>query len=347
VLAVMAFLFIVDIVLRRHRNYISSFNSSLQAVSRSGAPITTAAKAFAQTGPLRGRCQDFSERLLAGAPPLEAAVAARLPLDISTALTLEAEGEQSDAAHQRQEPKKNENAIRQSSLSVSCQFFYLAIVSFSTVLAMTFFAAFIQPNMETMLKEFSVEPSAIGPAVANEWGPLVLLALCFSLITLPLLVFSGFVNALLPKRWVPLLPFNARPNADALLGIAAGMDTGVSLQEVFRLGKMISLGRQRVCFARALQSMESGAKESAAIVAGGWLNAKEAAWLDGTPPQRMSALMRSMSLQNLRTAYANLNWLMAFLYPAVLLGIAAIIGPWAYSLFYGLNLLLFETIKPI
>lgn len=346
ILVLLAFLFMVDWGLRRQRNYISSFNSTLRAVSRSDAPLIPAANAFSKSGPLRHKCREFSKRLGSGEPPLEAAVAARLPLEISTALTLESEDTENDAARQREAPNHGENAIRQSSLSVSCQFFYLSIVSFVSVCAMLFFATFIQPTLETMYKEFSIDSLTAASAAPSVWGPLVLLAVSFSLIILPLFVFSGWVNVLIPKRWFPLLPNHARPDAIALLGIAAGMDAGVSLQHVCRLGKMISRGKQHACFTRALQSTESGARDSAAIAAGGWLNAKEAAWLDGAPPQRMSALMRSISLQNLRTAYANLNWLMAFLFPAVLLGIAAIIAPWAYSLFYGLNLLSFETMKP-
>ena len=77
-----------------------------------------------------------------------------------------------------------------------------------------------------------------------------------------------------------------------------------------------------------------------AIKNAGWISVNEAAWLEGTPPQRMTQLMRTISRQNLQTADANVNWLVALLFPAVVLLIAAIIAPIAYAFFANLYTLI-------
>ena len=339
-LAIFATVFCLDFGIRQRRNYVSSLNSALRIVSQTGVPMGTAAQAFSKSGPLRRQCEDYTKRLASGEDPLDAAVASHLPLEISTAISMQMPGNAIKAPPYRQQNHRDTATRRTQTLSISCQFFYLIFVSLFSVAALAFFSTFILPQLHSIYSEFGrsslvkVSPLPTGLVIK------VLSVLSLILIFLPLLLSYGLGLRFLPKHWIPLLPCQAKPNADALTAIAEGVDAGWPLQKIVLLGQKISRGQQKQSFTKAVESIESGESSTNAIKNAGWISVNEAAWLDGTPPQRMTQLMRTISRQNLQTADANVNWLVALLFPAVVLLIAAIIAPIAYAFFANLYTLI-------
>jgi len=341
-LAIFATVFYLDIRTRQRRNYVSSLNSALRIVSQTGVPMGTAAQAFSKSGPLRRQCEDYTKRLASGEDPLDAAVASQLPLEISTAISMQMPGNGIKAPPYRQQTHRDTTARRTQTLSISCQFFYLTFVCLFSVAALAFFSQFIIPQLHSIYAEFGRASLVKVSPLPNGLVLTVLSLLSLFLIFLPIFLSYGLGLRFLPKHWIPLLPYQAKPNADALTAIAEGVDAGWPLQKIVFLGQKISRGQQKLSFTKAVESIESGENSTNAIKNAGWISVNEAAWLDGTPPQRMTQLMRTISRQNLQTADANVNWLVALLFPTVVLLIAAIIAPIAYAFFSNLYILILK-----
>jgi hypothetical protein len=331
-----------DLASRRYRSGVRTLNSSLRAVSDQQGAIEKVARAFSKGGPLRSRCYEYARRLIAGEDAIGAALASGVPLQLSTAVALSAPstskasatastGEGSREVGDNDSPPIDplrELAMMESiSMPAYGQFLYLGVTAMVTGLVMAFMATSIVPTMEQMFEEF-------GLSMPLQWvfdmGPVVwvfVLLGAIGVILVPILNRARKLGVRLPS-WVPMTPRMAERRAEVLFGLADGLDAGWPLGRTMALGHRIAqTGWERRGLERAMRDVQQGIEPIESIHRIGWLDSTEAAWLAGANPARTGELLRGFASQSVRDSHENIRWIMAWLFPIVviLLGVAVLL----------------------
>ncbi len=332
-----------DLASRRYRSVVRTLNSSLRAVSDQQGAIEKVARAFSRSGPLRSRCYEYARRLIAGEDAIGAALASGVPLQLSTAVALstastatasslagsngEAASVAGDIDSPPTDPLRELATMETISMPAYGQFLYLGVTAMVTCLVMAFLATFIVPTMEQMFEEFGLSMPLqwvfeVGPAV---WV-LVLLG-AIAVILVPLLNRARKLGVRLPS-WIPMTPKMAEKRAEVLVGFADGLDAGWPIGRTMALGHRIAQTRwERQSLERAMRAVQQGIDPIESIHRIGWIDSTEAAWLKGASPARAGELLRGFASQSVRDAHENIRWIMAWLFPivVVLLGIAVLL----------------------
>lgn len=337
--SVIVILFYCENRARRRRNYVKSFNSAVRTTVQISGPLGRIAKAFANSGPLREQCANFEHRLAAGEETLDAAVASKLPLEIETAMALAFPDDQQQAIPQRRSVIRSA-AQSQSNLSTACQLYYLIFITMAIFICTLFYDSFIAPMLQSIANDFARnhgERLIAGNAQAIR---IIASAIGLGVISTYLALILDLAPRLASFSWMPLLPRAAERRAATLEGIATAIDIGCPIETFCQLGQKVSPGSQHKPFSLALNSIENGNSNASAIAKAGWIDESERAWIEGAPPQRAADIFRTIAQQSTRRADSNLSWLMAILFPLMLLILAATIAPFATAFFsdiYGLT----------
>jgi type II secretory pathway component PulF len=154
-----------------------------------------------------------------------------------------------------------------------------------------------------------------------------------AVVAVPLLNRGHLFGLRLP-RWVPTMPRLAERKADVLHGLADGVEAGWPIGRALAVGHSIatrSLERRSLDYAMRL--IEQGLDPVEAIRRSGWIEPEEASWLSGTSPKRMAELLRSIARQDVRDARANLRWLMAMLFPLLVVLLGLCVMAYAFGFF--------------
>ncbi len=338
---------LIDLAARRYRSGVRTLNSSLRAVSDQEGAIERVAIAFSRSGSLSGPCYEYARRLIAGEDAVEAAISSGVPLQLSTAISLysAAEPGRKELAHHAEVGSSPSYMARElamtesASMPVYGQFVYLMATALLTCLVMAFMGTFIMPTMEVMFEEFGMTMPLQGvfKAAPAVW---VLVLLGFLMvICVPALNRLRWLGLRLP-RWIPLTPKMAERRADMLVGLADGIDAGWPLGRTMALGHAISQsGMERRGLESAMRLVQQGIDPIEAICRIGWLDSKEAAWLSKASPQRAAQLLRDFAAQSVRDARENARWIMAILFPAVVIILGAIVLLYAVAFFGALTTL--------
>jgi hypothetical protein len=339
-LATLLTLFFFQNWARARRNYIRNFNSALQATVRINGSVEKTARAFSTSGPLRSRCAFYASQLAGGAAPLKAGIASGLPLDIETALafSLPVRKEQPKPAWQLENGPETES---KNHLSIASQLFYLIFICIGIFACSGFYDLLVFPTMEMILSENSFSSEVSPSASDSGWMRVTTCLLGLGVITFYITAILGFPSVLLSASWVPLLPFAAAKKSTTLNAIANSIEAGCPLNTFCELGMMLYKGSERLKFAQAFNALKNGESETRALAVAGWIRDSDRVLLEGSTPQRMSEILRSIARQDIRHANSNLNWIMAILFPALILCLAASISLFASSFFtelYGLTL---------
>jgi type II secretory pathway component PulF len=135
-------------------------------------------------------------------------------------------------------------------------------------------------------------------------------------------------------RWFPMTPRLAQHKSDVLCGLADAIDHGWPMGRALAVGHMISIRKQeRRSLQHAMELIEQGQSPAEAIRNAGWIDATEAAWMDGASPQRTAELLRTIADQTIRDSHAKMRWLMSLLFPLLVILIAAAVLTYAYGFF--------------
>ncbi len=135
-------------------------------------------------------------------------------------------------------------------------------------------------------------------------------------------------------RWIPVTAKMAERRADLLVGLADGIDAGWPIGRTMALGHVIAQsGWERRGFETAMRMVQQGIDPMEAIRRVGWLDSSDVAWLSQASPQRAAELLRHFAGQTVREARENTRWIMAFLFPAVVLGLGIIVLLYAVAFF--------------
>jgi hypothetical protein len=332
-----------DLSSRRYRSGVRTLNSSLRAVSDQQGAIEKVARAFSKGGPLRSRCYEYARRLIAGEDAIGAALASGVPLQLSTAVALSTapaspvstdvgSREVGDNDSPPIDPLRELAMMETTSMPAYGQFLYLGVTAMVTCLVMAFMATSIVPTMEQMFEEF-------GLSMPLQWvfemGPVVwvfVLLGAIGVILVPILNRARKLGVRLPS-WVPMTPRMAERRAEVLFGLADGLDAGWPLGRTMALGHRIAqTGWERRALERAMRDVQQGIEPIESIHRIGWLDSTEAAWLAGANPARAGELLRGFAAQSVRDAHENTRWIMAWLFPivVVLLGVSVLLFALAF-----------------
>lgn len=328
--------FILDFATRRKRNSAKAFNSTLRSVCRHDGAITKVAVAFSRSGPLRGPCYEFARRLMMGQDPLEAAARARVPLTLETAVALSSPAAaliERTTSRRSDEDRFSDSTDDESLMSGYGQLMYLVMTAAITCVVFSFMGLFVVPTLEQMFDEFGMDlrnRRMLSPQPAY-W---ILFLLCFIvLIAIPLMSRGTLFGFRFP-RWFPATPRLAQQKSDVLCGLADAIDHGWPMGRALAVGHMISIRKQeRQLLQYAMELIEQGQSPAQAIRQAGWIDAHDAAWLDGASPQRTAELLRTIADQSIRDSHSRMRWLMSLLFPGLVILIAAAVLTYAFGFF--------------
>ncbi|TWU51361.1 hypothetical protein [Rubripirellula reticaptiva] len=353
---------IMDFASRRHLNASRAFNSTLLAVCRHDGAITKVAVAFSKSGPLAGPCYEYARRLMMGQDPIEAAARSRVPLQLATAVALQTPvsspvEETGEAAKKRsglsaamdrfERAEASHDAgldsIENGWMPAYGQFLYLVITATVTCLVFSFMALFIVPTLEQMFHEFGIDMSNRDMMTARPAYWILFLLSFVVLIVVPVMSRGHIFGFRLPT-WFPITPRLAQHKAEVLGGLADAIDHGWPMGRALAVGHLISVRRyERRSLQYAMELIEQGRAPSDAIHRAGWIDASEAAWLGDASPRRTAELLRTFADQTVRDSQSNLRWLMSFLFPFIVLLLAAAVLSYSFGFFSSL----FQLISPL
>ena len=331
---------IADFSSRRYRQTVRSFNFALRAVCRHDGAIGKVALAFSRSGPISGPCYEYARRLMMGEDPIDAAVEARVPLQLQTAVAMLSPGSEvpgQSSSDQLDDGDDPELAMVDATMMPAyAQFIYLSATALVTCVVLGFMGIFIVPTLEAMTEEF-------GLAVPHRWlftsAPAlwILFLLAFLVAIVAPTLNRGHLLGLRLPNWVPLMPRPAERKAEILRGLADGIDAGWPLGRALATGHAVSIRwHDRQLFERAMRMVEAGAEPVEAIHRVGWIDANERSWLGGASPRRMAELLRTIGAQDIRDARSNLRWIMAVVYPVLILLLGCSVLAYAYGFFSSL-----------
>ncbi len=353
---------IMDFASRRHLNATRAFNSTVRAVCRHDGAITKVALAFSKSGPLAGPCYEYARRLMMGQDPIEAAARSRVPLQLATAVALQTPIGTADetetaslakttglsAAMERFERSQaggdaSIHSMESGWMPAYGQFLYLMVTATVTCLVLSFMGLFVVPTIETMFDEFGIELThgdrlSAGPAY---W---ILFLLSFVVLIIVPVMSRGHLFGFRLPTWFPITPRLAQHKSEVLTGLADAIEHGWPMGRALAVGHLISVRRhERRSLQYAMELIEQGRTPSDAIHRAGWIDSREAAWLEDASPQRTAELLRTFADQTVRDSDANLRWLMSFLFPLIVLLLAAVVLSYSFGFFTSL----FELVIPL
>lgn len=326
---------LIDYSSRRYRNSVKTFNSALRSVCHQDGAVGKVALAFSRSGPLSGPCYEYTRRLMMGEDPIEAAVVARVPLQMRTAIAMQTPANGSHETDRRIEEEASEMSLADSSMMPAYgQFIYLTVATLVTCFVLTFLSIFIVPTLESLFEEF------FSQELPNQWmfslSPAVWMLVLLSVVILfviPMLNRGHFFGFRLP-RWIPVMPRLAERKGEILCGLADGIDAGWPLGKALATGHEVSQRTyERRIFEHVMRRIQYGTDPIDAIQQVGWIDRYEAAWLSGASPERTAQLLREIAAQNVRDARANLRWTMVLLFPLLLLLLGLAVAAYAFGFF--------------
>ena len=332
---------VVDYAGRRYRNAVKTFNSAVRAVSHYEGAIAKVALAFSRSGPLSGPCYEYSRRLMMGEGPIDAAVMARVPLQLQTAIALQtpAKPMPSDSSAIRSEMHEVSDAremamVDTTMMPVYGQFIYLTATALVTCNVLAFIAVFILPTLEAMFEEFQSTEMPYRWLFSAAPAIWILFLLAFiAVIVMPLLNRGHVFGARLP-RWLPTMPRLAERKAEILNGLADGIDAGWPIGRSLAVGHSISTrSLERRSLDQAMRLIEQGVEPMESIRRAGWIDADEASWMNGTTPSRTAELLRTIADQGIRDARSNLRWIMAIFFPVLVILLGCCVLAYAFGFF--------------
>lgn len=337
----------IDYSSRRYRNVVRSFNAALQAVCHHDAAVGRVALAFSRSGPLSGPCYEFARRLMTGEEMLEAAVMARVPLSLSSAVAMlsppPAPHESSQVDDRELTPVDDLDASPEgdpTTMPAYGQFIYLTITALVMCAVLGFIRVMVLPTIEKIYEEFYANdlPRQWLFSAAPAIFVLAVLVIVSTLI-LPFLNRGHFFRRRLP-RWLPTMPRLSERRADFLRGMADGIDMGWPIGRILATAHAVTLSTRSVearSLDEAMRLIEKGTEPLDAVRRAGFIDASETAWLSGAPPQRMSVLLREIADQGVRDAHANLRWMMSLFFPLVVLMLGVCVLAHAFGFFSALT----------
>jgi hypothetical protein len=325
----------LDYSSRQYRNAVRTFNSAVRAVCKHQGAIGKVAIAFSRSGPLSGPCYEYARRLMMGEDAIEAAAMARVPLQLRTAIALmSAEPAEPNPGSDARRAETELAMVDTTTMPVYGQFIYLTATAMVTCSVLGFMGAFIVPTMEMMATEFNASENHFRWLMSTAPAIWILFILgLVAMIIVPILNRGHLLGIRLP-RLIPRMPRLAEREGEMLHGLADAMDAGWPLGRGLAVGHTISMhSYERRSLDRAMQLIERGVDPAKAIQRTGWIDAGEAAWLSGAPPQRTAELMRTIADQNIRDARSNLRWMMAVFFPTLILLLGIAVLAYAYGFF--------------
>jgi len=313
---------IVDHRSRRYRNHVRSFNTALRSVCHHDGAIGKVSLAFSRTGPLSGRCYEYTRRMMMGEDPIDAAIQSRVPLQLQTAVAIQTPTQQYDPQYDQDAADSELARVDSTVMPIYGQFVYLIGAAVVTVLVLSFLSVFIVPTMEQMFEEFGLDYGFERVMAAAPVISLLLFLVVLAMAVVP--IVNGLIGMRLPSA-VPMLPRRAERKAEFLRGLADGYEVGWPVGRTLGMAHAVATyAVDRVALEKVMRRIQAGTDPIESLRRGGWLYRQEAAWLDQSNPQRTAQLLRTIADQNMRDASSNLRWLMAIFYPLliVLLGLA-------------------------
>lgn len=323
-----------DLLERRRRSMTQSLNSAICAVSQYDGSVAKVAAAFSRRGPLRGPCYEFARRLLMGERPIEAAAMSRVPLKLSTAVALESPG--SDQTRRTEtSPTDRFGPPDWNTMPVYAQLLYLSVTVICTCLVLAFITALIMPMFDRMYYEIGYDQPRYWWSIGGrEISPSWLLVPSVALMMMVPIWSRGHVFGIRLPRWLPAMPRVAERRAETLSGLADAVDAGWPIRRGLEVGDSISINPdQRRSLQRAMGHIDRGIEPAEALNRVGLIDAREASWLSGATAQRSAQLLRTIADQGVRDAAANLRWLMAIVFPIVVLMLGIAVLAYAVDLF--------------
>lgn len=307
---------IVDYSSRRYRNHVRTFNSAVRSVCQHEGAIGKVALAFSRTGPLSGTCYEYTRRLMMGEGPIDAAVHARVPLQLQTAIAIETPTHAYDTERDQDVAETELENVDSTMMPVYGQFVYLIGATIVTVLVLSFLSVFIVPTMEQMFEEFGMD-------FVFEWAfstaPVVSMLLFLAVVTMGVIpILNGMVGMRLP-RLIPMLPRRAERKSEFLRGLADGFELGWPVGRTLAIAHAVARHpMDRHSLERIMRRVQDGMDPIESIRRGGWLDRREAAWIDQSNGPRSAQILRTIADQNVRDGTANLRWIMAIFYPVLI-----------------------------
>ncbi len=328
---------------RRKHIMIQSFNSTVRAVCRHEGSLGKVALAYSQSSPFSGSYYEYARRLMVGEDPVEAAVAAGVPLQLRTVVAMQSPKppkSYQDKLEFEDDPMLA--TVDGDSMPVHGQFIYLIFTAGATCFVVTFFSLFIVPTFATMYEEFGLDARKLHWLFSSLPAFVLLFLLTvFVVVVLPILNRGNLLGIALP-RWVPVLPRAVEKRGEILHGLADAIDTGWSMGRALIMSHRISLDSfERRSLERAMLWIGRGVEAPVALARTHWLDAEEAAWLSGASPERTASLLRSIADQSVRDARANLRWAMGVLFPFFVILLGCCVLAYGIGLFSALSELLY------
>ena len=335
-IAVLLIISINDILMRRYRQSIRSFNTAAEAVARQQGAISKVAMAFARRGPLSRQCYEYARRLLAGENPIDAATESRVPLHLTTAvaMTTSEKPNSERPATQNTNTSKSDRRTRQAAdlanvnaaaMPAYANIMYLVFTAFVTCMVLAFLDVFIVPTMEKMLQEFGLNYPKAWMIVGGVPTQALLVVVIITLLALtPILTMGSFFGIPVP-RWMPVSPQVIDERNDTLRGLADAIESGMTVDQALQLASRVSLKpRRKRKLLHANDLIRQGESPALALRKSGWLGTKESDWLRGASADRGAELLHYVADQRVRDAHANLRWLTGIVFPllVVILGLA-------------------------
>ena len=307
---------IVDYLARRNRNHVRSFNAALRSVCHQEGAIPKVSLAFSRSGPLSGACYEFTRRMMKGEPPLSAAVESGVPLQLRTAIALESPKEAYEWREDRRAAEVELATVDSTLMPVYGQFIYLIGTAFITTIVMVYLSVAVAPTLRRMLDEFGIDTSfEINMGIARVMSFSVLG--CLSLFAM--LSLAARFTVARTARWFPMTPRRAEMKSEYLRGLADGFDAGWPIDRTLEVARSVCIRpADRDVIANMIRWIKTGIDPINVLAAGGWLSAREAAWIDRSDPRRAAPLLRMIADQCIRDSSANLRWVMAWFYPIII-----------------------------
>lgn len=329
---------VLDVRSRRREHAARTLNSAIRSISSHEGAIAKVAKAFARRGPLAGNCYEFARRLMAGQTPVDAATQSRLPLELSTAIAMERGGGKTPAENSKSSSQtlaQDEMASAGAGLPSYAKLIYLSITCMATWTVLTFILLMIAPTFEKLFEEFGIDYGRFQNALDVAKIALPILAFVLLLIV----IFGAFRSrghlfGIRLPRWTMLTPRVAHRRAETLRGLADAIDCNWPVNRTLRLAATISTNfadQQEIT--NAVSSIENGTDSATSLFRSGMIDDHQYAWLANSTPQRASQLLRDASDELVRDSIANERWIMAIVFPVLILALGATILSFSYGVF--------------
>ncbi len=325
-----------DLAARRYRIAVRTFNSAVRALSHHDGAVGKVAVAFSRSGPLSGPCYEYARRLMIGENPIDAAAMSGVPLQLSTAVALEARPG-ADRAERTDDFREFELLIRDSgSMPAYGQLVYLTMTACVTCFVLTYLGAFIVPKIERVFEEFGVggQYKTLLSGTPAIW---ILVTVGVVVLVMIPILRRGHLFGVRLHPWLPMMPSSAERKAETLRGLADAIDAGWPMGRALAIGHAISMRRdERRSLEAAMQLIGQGLAPAVAIHRAGWISNDEQSWFTDASPRRTAELLRVIAEQSVRDARSDLRWAISIFFPVGILMLGVAVLTYAYGFFGGL-----------